>query len=153
MDKEIITKMVASYIGLIGLYLKNPNFNRLVKDLRKYRNTPKNINPDSVDVFKYINDVANNKMLSFKHIKMMLDTLELFRNSDIDNDKLKKYLIESIKAISYKLKRFLDASLIMIINDLDENNITEKVKLIYSYLKRKKYECEFIRYYKMSRGK
>lgn len=154
MDNDtLITKMIISYIGIIGLYLNNPKFQKLKLDMKKYRNTVNNINPDSVDVFSLINEAHEKGLLSVKQAKLMYNSLMLFRDSKIDENELKSSLNDVLFDISNKTKRFLPASIIMIVNNIKEKPIDEILKILFSYTKRKKFDIDFVRYYKISRGK
>ena len=152
MDSELVNKLIISYIGIVGVYLRNPKFKKLQIDMKKYRNTMKHVNPDSVDVFKYINEAHTKGIISVKQAKMMYDYLLLFREVNIDENKLRDGLIEVIEVVFYKLRRHLSASIIMLVNTMDRDNIEDKLNVLYSFTKRKKIDIEFSKYFKMSRG-
>ena len=145
--------MITSLVGITGLYLKNPNFNKLIKDMKKYRNTLRNVNDGSVDVFKYVDKSQQDGTISNKEAKMIFDLLLLFRSASPNETAIRAGLMDVLTLITPKLRKHLDASIIMLLNGLTKDNIEDSTKLIYSYSKRKKVETDFVRYYIMARSK
>jgi len=148
-----VAKMITSLIGLTGLYLKNPNFNKLKMDMKQYRNYLGKVNPDSVDVFKYVDAVHKENLISNKEAKMIFDLLLLFRKTNPDMIAIRANLIAILVLLNKKLRKYLDASIIMLMSAIEPDNIESYCNIIYSYLKRKRVDMDYTKYYKLSRKK
>lgn len=142
-DNQYYNAFIISLIGLVGLSKVNHDNNKINLRLKQYRQVLNNINNNSLDIYVIVQDLFDSKMLTLNQSLKLIALLQKFRY-DIDIDIILKDLLKILNELPQIIINKLSVDIKIILNTIDENNISDIVKRLYVYSKRKNMILDFV---------